>query len=94
MNPALMSVEVTTFKFRESQLANQKYLEVEKKLKNMAGAEAVLVSVPSLDAVRKAYPNYFLDTSVFLNLLRDATRSIRPPRSRRNDATKEQLHLF
>ena len=30
------------------------------------GSEAVLVSVESVDALRRAYPNYFLDTKVFL----------------------------
>ena len=93
MNPAQMSIEVTTFKLRESQLANEKYLEIEKKLKNTAGAEAVLVSVDSLDAVRKAYPNYFLDTNVFLRLVSDATRTLRPPR-RPREPRKQQLKLF
>jgi hypothetical protein len=92
MNAAQMSVEVTTFKMSESQIANQKYLEIEKKLKNNPGAEAVLVSVDSLDAVRKAYPNYFLDTHVFLEVVSDATRTLRPPpRSKRS---KGQLTLF
>lgn len=80
MNPALKSVEVTTFKMSESQAANQKYSEVEKKLKGTAGAEAVLVSVDSLDAVRKAYPNYFLDTHIFINLIEQATKTLTPPK--------------
>jgi len=95
MNPALMSVQVTTFKFAESTLANQKYLEVERKLKDIPGAEAVLVSVDSLDAVRKAYPNYFLDTQVFVRLIQEATRTLTPPprRSRKPPDTR-QLDLF
>ena len=95
MNPALMSVQVTTFKFGESTLANQKYLEVERKLKDIPGAEAVLVSVDSLDAVRKAYPNYFLDTEVFVRLIRETTRTLRPPRQplKRPPDTR-QLNLF
>ncbi|WP_198030212.1 RelA/SpoT domain-containing protein [Bradyrhizobium sp. Tv2a-2] len=94
MNPTQRSIEVTTFKFGESTLANQKYLEVERKLKDIPGAEAVLVSVDSLDAVRKAYPNYFLDTEVFVRLIRETTKTLRPPRppSRRPDA--RQLDLF
>lgn len=94
MNPAQKSVQVTTFKFSESTLANQKYLEVERKLKGTMGAEAVLVSVDSLDAVRKAYPNYFLDTEVFVRLIREATRTLSPPPRLKKAADKRQLNLF
>ncbi|WLB56755.1 hypothetical protein [Bradyrhizobium japonicum] len=95
MNPALMSVQVTTFKFGESTLANQKYLEIERKLRNTPGAEAVLVSVDSLDAVRKAYPNYFLDTAVFVQLIRETTRTLTPPpRPSRRSSDTRQLDLF
>lgn len=78
LNPAQRSVEVTTFKLGESKIANAKYLEVEKKMKEKTGSEAVLVSVDSLDAMRKAYPNYFLDTHVFMNLVTEATKTIAP----------------
>lgn len=84
MNPALMSVQVTTFKFGESTLGNQKYLEVERKLRDSPGAETVLVSVESLDAVRKAYPN-------FSSILRFSCGSFerRPEHSRHHRAPKE-----
>jgi ppGpp synthetase/RelA/SpoT-type nucleotidyltranferase len=94
MNPAQRWVEVTTFKFSESTLANQKYLEVERKLKDTLGAEAVLVSVDSLEAVRKAYPNYFLDTEVFVRLIRETTRTLAPPRRVARKADERQLNLF
>jgi len=32
------------------------------------GANAVLVSVPSIEALREAYPNYYLDAGAFLTL--------------------------
>jgi len=34
--------------------------------------DAVLVSVESLSALRRAYPNYFLDTSAFLESVEEA----------------------
>lgn len=34
--------------------------------------DVVLVSVESLAALRRAYPNYFLDTEVFLDIVRAA----------------------
>jgi len=46
--------------------ASNDYLLLERSLQGKPGAEAVLVSVESLDALRRAYPNYFLDTQVFL----------------------------
>jgi hypothetical protein len=94
MNPAQRSIQVTTFKFSESTLANQKYLEVERKLKGAMGAEAVLVSVDSLDAVRKPYPNYFLDTEVFVRLIRETTRTLSPPPRATKAPDKKQLNLF
>jgi hypothetical protein len=94
LNPSQKSVEVTTFKLSESVQANAKYLEVEKKMKDTPGSEAVLVSVDSLDTIRRAYPNYFLDTHVFMNLVREATKRNRAPRQLRRRKKIEQLRLF
>jgi Uncharacterized protein conserved in bacteria len=44
--------------------ANSHYIEAEKDAQN----NAVLVSATSLDALRKAYPNYFMNISGFLEL--------------------------
>ncbi len=43
------------------------------------GVDAVLVSVAGAASLRRAYPNYFLDTRIFLQAVRDA---IRPSRTR------------
>ena len=48
------------------------YEEVEGAIQRFAGAETVLVRVDSVGALRRAYPNYFADTSVFLGELRRA----------------------
>jgi hypothetical protein len=41
----------------------------------MGGAsDAVLVSVDSIDALRRAYPNYFLDTELFIDALNRALK--------------------
>jgi ppGpp synthetase/RelA/SpoT-type nucleotidyltranferase len=91
LNPGQKSVQVTTFKLSESVLANAKYLEVEKKMKDTPGSEAVLVSVDSLDTIRRAYPNYFLDTHVFMSLVSQATKKVAP---QRRTAKVKQLRLF
>jgi ppGpp synthetase/RelA/SpoT-type nucleotidyltranferase len=81
-------VSVTSFKQSESEKATAEYLETEKKIRDSQDSDAVLVSVESMAALRRAYPNYFLDTKVFLDLLSETLRSTRaPPRSR-------QLSLF
>lgn len=46
--------------------ANQAYSEIEARGKNGENIEAVLVSAGPIDALRKAYPNYFLDTQSFV----------------------------
>jgi len=70
VNNAQRTVSVTGFKQSESDKATAKYLEVEKKIKeNSPNSDAVLVSVDSMNSLRQAYPNYFLDTGVFLRVL-------------------------
>jgi inorganic pyrophosphatase len=56
------NVEVSDYKKLED--ANKHYVEAEKDEKN----NAVLVSAASLEALRKAYPNYFMNISGFLEL--------------------------
>jgi hypothetical protein len=71
VNHAQRTLSVTSFKQSESEKATAKYLEVEKKIKDTSpSSDAVLVSVDSMNSLRQAYPNYFLDTGVFLNVLR------------------------
>jgi hypothetical protein len=54
-------ISITGFKQAESDSATAKYLEVEKKIKDSQEADAVLVSVDSMAALRRAYPNYFFN---------------------------------
>jgi hypothetical protein len=53
-------------------------------------ADAVLVSVDSMAALRRAYPNYFLDTKVFVDLMNETLKSTRGPPKRGG----AQLSLF
>ncbi len=50
--------------------ANSDYLASEKENENNSQIQTVLVSVDSLTALRAAYPNYHLDTSAFISVLR------------------------
>lgn len=55
--------------------ATDDYLRVEKLEKSGGVTDAVLVSVDSMANLRRAYPNYFLDTRVFVDAVNKAIGS-------------------
>jgi len=61
------SVSVTPYKRGALAAANARYAQIEKEEPKL---QAVLVSADSLAALRLAYPNYFLDTTGFINLVK------------------------
>lgn len=71
LDPVEKRVLVRGYSRNDLAQAQSDYLEVEKRTKDTL-SDAVLVSVDSLAALQKAYPNYFLDTRVFIGLVRDA----------------------
>lgn len=81
LDPDSMVLQVTGYTERQRDIATAQYAEAERIAKDAPGTDAVLVSVESVDALAKAYPNYFADTRLFLALLKQAlegrTRSIR-----------------
>jgi len=72
LDPDESQLTVVGFKMNELERAQQTYNEAENSVRDKAGTDAVLVSVDSLAALRRAYPNYFADTRVFLELLNQA----------------------
>ena len=66
------SVTIQGFTSDELRTATEAYLHTERAISGRHGADAVLVSVESLSLLRRAYPNYFLDTGVFVNALKQA----------------------
>ena len=73
LDPNAASLTVRGFRVDELLRATDRYAEAERRVTE-AGGDAVLVSVDSLSALRRAYPNYFFDTKVFLELLEGALR--------------------
>lgn len=71
-------VTITGFESNQLEEANSRYLEVEKRLTE-PGAQAVLVRVESLTALPAAYPNYFLDTRLFLDAVRQVIGELPGP---------------
>lgn len=66
LRPKAGTVMVSRYTHAELEEASAAYLDAERTLAGEPGSEAVLVSVESVGALRRAYPNYFLDTKVFL----------------------------
>jgi len=73
LDAAEMKLAIRGYRGSELETAAADYLEVEKRLgAKQAGGDAVLVSVDSLASLRRAYPNYYLDTNVFVGLVEKA----------------------
>jgi hypothetical protein len=72
---ALTPGNLTIYSYRKDELsrATTEYLRIEKDNERVSGAQAVLVAAESLKALRRAYPNFYLDTERFLLGLRRAT---------------------
>ena len=93
LNPSVGELVISGFKKNEMQEAERRYSEAE-----LAGkarkTDAVLVAVDSLADLPRAYPNYYADTNVFLELLAQA-RSGRMKRigSTKVKAVEAQLSL-
>jgi Region found in RelA / SpoT proteins len=72
LNAQTGELTVEGFAKTESGEASARYLEIEKEVRTTPGLDAVLVSVDSLSVLERAYPNYFGDTRVFVELMNQA----------------------
>ena len=69
LDPEKQQVTVRRYKALQSEQANKDYTNLEGSMKENSDLQIVLVSVESINALRRAYPNYFLDTNSFSDLL-------------------------
>jgi hypothetical protein len=65
-----MTMKITAYQEQERLFATDEYSRTEKEIAGNSKLQAVLVSVDSVRDLRRAYPNYFLDTSVFINAVK------------------------
>lgn len=72
LDPKADTTTIRGFSRAELEEATKQYLDIERSLNADTGAEAVLVSVESIAALKRAYPNYFLDTRAFVLALQKA----------------------
>jgi len=75
LDPAASTLSISGYKSAAFEQATNDYLAAEERaISNRHNTDAVLVAVDSLEALRRAYPNYFLDTRVFINAVDKAIR--------------------
>ncbi|WP_133717219.1 RelA/SpoT domain-containing protein [Methylocaldum gracile] len=82
LTPDQKKVSVTPFSRDQLEQASQAYSEAEQRAADGAPIQVVLVSAGSVESLRRAYPNYFLDTHDFLEHLSQIERSARSSVSR------------
>lgn len=63
------TVSVTSFGKQRLEDANAAYAEAERRAAEHPDMQTVLVATSSIEALRRAFPNYFLDTKQFLTAL-------------------------
>lgn len=77
LKPKSNMLVISSFKKNQSQLASENYLNIESAIEKGSEEEAVLVSVDSVASLRRAYPNYFLDTKAFAGEVTRIDRLVR-----------------
>ncbi len=70
LNYGKMTLRVIPFDANKIELATKIYNDIESKKKVDKTIDVVLVSASSFDALRIAYPNYFVDISEFVDMMR------------------------
>lgn len=70
------SVNITSFSRDRLEEASARYTELEQEVAKGKEAQVVLVSAGSIDSLKRAYPNYFLDTHEFLKHLERIKREV------------------
>lgn len=69
LNALNKTVQIRSFGQKRLEEANAAYSMAEQQSESDSNIQAVLVATNSIDALKRAYPNYFLDTRQFSNAL-------------------------
>ena len=67
-------LSVTPYTRAQTEEASTRLAQLEVEYRPATNRDVLLASVPSVKELRRAYPNYFADTEIFLNELRRAIR--------------------
>lgn len=71
LDPTIPNLKLWVYKKDELQKATENYLDLERDIRGTQ-QNAVLVSSGRATDLRRAYPNYFLDTTAFVDLVNEA----------------------
>jgi len=74
LDTVAQKLEITEYTRKKLEQASKDYAKKEREIRGKEGADAVLVSVDSIHNLRRAYPNYFADTAMFLKILKDSIK--------------------
>ena len=77
LNLEKKSVSIRTYSQKHLELANREYIKYEKRISMGENLQVVLVSAGSINNLRRAYPNYFLDTNEFINQLKKIDKLVK-----------------
>ncbi len=78
LEPGAQKITIGRFRAKESQAANAAYTRMESDSAADSAVQVVLVSVESIAALKRAYPNYFLDTNAFSEVVKRVLKSELP----------------
>ncbi|MEQ8258839.1 MAG: RelA/SpoT domain-containing protein [Alcanivorax sp.] len=76
LRPHEKTVEIESFGKKKLPQANARYSDYESKIEAGDDIQVVLVATGSIDSLRQAYPNYFLDTHEFVNVIRRLEKKV------------------
>lgn len=70
LDPVAKTLRYQAYSKERFDVATADYLKAEEQIVEGSQTQAVLVATASVEALRRAYPNFFLDTHEFLNVLK------------------------
>lgn len=76
LRPQEKTVAIESFGKKRLPQANTRYSDYESKIEDGDDIQVVLVATESIDLLRQAYPNYFLDTREFINVIYDLKEKV------------------
>ena len=79
LNPNQKTVSIESFARKNLDEANKRYSYYENQIIDGDLIQVVLVSTSSIESLRQAYPNYFLDTQEFIKVIQEINTKILDP---------------
>jgi hypothetical protein len=76
MNLKKEQIEIAQYSIAKFEQANKDYLDMELKNRNNKTIEIVLISIQDIKKIQKYYPNYFMDTTEFIENINALFKSV------------------